>query len=379
MTSLIATAAFGLEAVVKREVSALGYTDIKTFDSKVEFTPPNIPEAIARSNLWLRSADRVLLKMGEFPATTFDGLFESTKALPWDEWIPVDGKFTVTGKSVRSGLFSVPDVQGIVKKAVVEKLKQKYKVSWFKETGAEYTIQVALLKDIATLTIDTTGAGNGLHKRGYRARATAAPLRETMAAALIDLARFDGFDKKGEPKPFLDPCCGSGTIPIEAAMKAKNIAPGLAKSFAAEKWPQVNASIWKEARQGAYAAIRTDFEPLIYAADIDPDAVELAQANAELAGVDDCIRFEVRPLNQTILPTGMGVAIINPPYGERLGQVKQAEALYAELGRLFNPTKWNVYVLTPDEFFETAYKKRARAKRKLFNGMIKTDLYQYFI
>ena len=372
MKTLTATAAFGLEAIVKREVSALGYTEIKCLDGKVEFTPPDIPEAIAESNIRLRSADRVLLKMGEFTAVTFDSLFEQTKALTWDEWIPVDGKFTVTGKSIRSGLFSVPDVQSIVKKAVVERLKQKYNVSWFTESGAEYTIQAAILKDVVTLTIDTTGAGQGLHKRGYRARATKAPLKETMAAALLDLARYNG------KKAFLDPCCGSGTLPIEAALIAKNIAPGLSRKFVSEKWEQVSAAVWKEARQAAYAAIRTDFEPVICAADIDPEAVELAKTNAELAGVDDCIHFETRPLAQTVLPAETGIAVINPPYGERLGQIKEAEALYADLGRIFNPTKWNVYVMTPDEFFETSYKKRARAKRKLFNGMIKTDLYQYF-
>ena len=372
MKSLIATAAFGLEAVVKKQVQDLGFKDIKCFDNKVEFTPQNLYEGIARANLWLRSADRVQLKLGEFPATTFDELFERAKALPWDEWIPVDGKFTVTGKSVRSGLFSVPDVQAIVKKAVVEKLKQKYKVSWFQESGAEYTIQVALLKDIATLTIDTTGVGNGLHKRGYRARATAAPMKETMASALIDLARYNG------RKTFLDPCCGSGTLPIEAALLAKNIAPGLSRNFVSEKWEQIPTSVWKEARSAAYAAMKVDFEPEIYAADIDPDAIELAKANAELAGVDDCIHFELRQAKDTVLPSDTGVAIINPPYGERLGQIKEAEKLYSELGNVFNPTKWNVYVITPDEFFESAYKKKARAKRKLFNGMIKTDYYQYF-
>lgn len=374
MLNLIATTAFGLEAVVKREVAALGFDEIKCLDGKVSFTPPEgkLHEAIARANLWLRSADRVLLKLGEFPATTFDSLFEQTKALPWEEWIPEDGKFTVTGKSVRSGLFSVPDVQSIVKKAVVEKLRQKYKVEWFKETGAEYTIQVSILKDISILTIDTTGAGNGLHKRGYRARATRAPMKETMAAALIELAHYNA------KKPLLDPCCGSGTLPIEAALMAKNVAPGLARKFAAERWAAFPQKIWKEARAAAYTAIKTDIEPNIHAADIDPAAVELAKANAELAGVYDCIVFENRPVSQTILPAETGTAIINPPYGERLGQIKEAEALYAELGRIFNPTKWNVYVITPDEFFETAYKKRARAKRKLFNGMIKTDYYQYF-
>ena len=372
MTSLIATAAFGLESVVKKQVQALGYTNIKCQDGKVEFTPPNLHEGIVRSNIWLRSADRVQLKFGEFTATTFDALFEATKALPWEEWIPVDGKFTVTGKSVRSGLFSVPDVQSIVKKAVVERLKQKYKISWFAETGASYTIQVSILKDIATLTIDTTGTGNGLHKRGYRAQANDAPMKETMAAALIDLSRFHS------KKVFMDPCCGSGTLPIEAAMLAKNIAPGLSRTFACESWAHIPKQVWKDVRAAAYAQIRTNFEPQIFASDIDPAAIEIAKANAELAGVDDCIQFEVLAAKDIVLPAETGVAIVNPPYGERLGEVKAAEQLYGELGQLFGSSKWGVYVITPDEFFELAYKKQARAKRKLFNGMIKTDLYQYF-
>ena len=375
MSTLIATAAFGLESIVKWEVANLGFTNITCIDRRVEFSPgegADLPAAIAQANLWLRSADRVLIKLGEFTAVTFDNLFEQVKALPWDLWIPKDGKFTVMGKSVQSGLFSTPDVQAITKKAVVEKLKQKYNVSWFAETGAEYTIRVSLLKDTATLTLDTTGVGRGLHKRGYRAKANEAPLKETMAAALIDIARY---------KPnqvFLDPCCGSGTLPIEAAMRAKNIAPGLSRSFACEGWPTVPARYWKEARAAAYAAIRVDTAPVIYASDISPEAIELAQANAELAGVDDCIRFEVKPVADIVLPAEKGISIINPPYGERLSDAKEAEALYAQLGRLFNPTGWAVYVLTPDEFFETAYKKKARAKRKLFNGMIKTDYYQYF-
>jgi len=375
MPTLIATAAFGLEAIVKWEVSNQGFADIKCFDGRVEFSPKentDLPSAITRANIWLRSADRVLIKMGEFPATTFDSLFEQVKALPWDEWIPKDGKFTVMGKSVQSGLFSTPDVQAITKKAVVEKLKQKYNVSWFAETGAEYTIRVSLHKDIAILTLDTTGVGRGLHKRGYRARANEAPLKETMAAALIDIARHK------PSQVFMDPCCGSGTLPIEAAMRAKNIAPGLARSFASEAWPTVQAHYWKATRTEAYAAIRTDVEPEIYGSDISADAIELAKANAELAGVDDCVRFEVKPAANVTLPAEKGVAIINPPYGERLSDAREAEQLYAELGRMFNHTNWAVYVLTPDEFFETAYKKKARAKRKLFNGMIKTDYYQFF-
>jgi len=372
MSTLIATAAFGLESVVKKQVQDLGYPITAVQDGRIEFAPPNIPEGIVRANIWLRSADRVQLKLAEFPATSFEELFEKTKALPWEDWIPIDGKFTVTGKSVRSGLFSVPDVQAITKKAVVEKLKQKYNISWFQESGAEYTIQVALLKDIATLTIDTTGTGNGLHKRGYREKSNDAPMKETMAAALIDLARYNG------KKTFLDPCCGSGTLPIEAALIAKNIAPGISRTFACERWEQIPKTVWKDARSAAFAAIKTEHEPQIFAADIDPAAIELAKANAELAGVDDCIHFELRAARDTVLPSETGVAIVNPPYGERLGQIKEAERLYAELGQVFNPTKWNVYVITPDEFFETAYKKKAKAKRKLFNGMIKTDYYQYF-
>ena len=374
-STLIATAAFGLESIVKWEVANLGFCNIKCFDGRVEFSPrqdTDLPDAIARANIWLRSADRVLIKMGEFPATTFDSLFEQVKALPWDEWIPKDGKFTVTGKSVQSGLFSTPDVQAITKKAVVEKLKLKYKVSWFAETGAEFTIRVSLHKDIAVLTLDTTGVGRGLHKRGYRARANEAPLKETMAAALIDIARHR------PDQVFLDPCCGSGTLPIEAAMRAKNIAPGLARSFASEAWPTVPARYWKATRTEAYSAIRTEVEPEIYGSDISPDAIELAQANAELAGVDDCIRFEVKPAANLVLPAEKGVSIVNPPYGERLSDAREAERLYAELGRIFSRTNWAVYVLTPDEFFETAYSKKARAKRKLFNGMIKTDYYQFF-
>ncbi|MCL2188747.1 MAG: class I SAM-dependent RNA methyltransferase [Defluviitaleaceae bacterium] len=375
MIKLIATAAFGLEAVVKREVTHLGFADITCIDGRVEFSPKNgesLEQAIVRANLWLRAADRVLMKVSEFSATSFDALFEQVKLCPWGTLIPADGKFTVTAKSVKSGLFSVPDVQKIVKKAVVEKMKERYNISWFEETGAEYTIQCALLKDTATLTIDTTGVGQGLHKRGYRARANDAPMKETMAAALIDLARYNG------KQCFLDPCCGSGTLPIEAALIARNIAPGLSRKFACEGWAQIDRSVWKEARAFAYSAIKTEAMPPIFAADKDPTVIELAKANAELAGVDDCITFETRHVADTVLPAVAGIALVNPPYGERLGQVKEAERLYGELGKVFNRTPWKVYVITPDEFFESAYNKKARAKRKLFNGMIKVDLYQYF-
>ena len=369
MYKFIATAAFGLEAAVKREAAKLGFADISVLDGRVGFNGGM--EAMAKANIHFRSADRIQLNMGEYKAASFDELFEGCKALPWDEWIPIDGKFTVTGKSVRSTLFSVPDIQSIVKKAVVEKLKLKYKIPHFEETGPAYTIQAALLKDVATLTIDTTGQGQGLHKRGYRPAQAKAPLKETMAASLIDFTYW----KRG--RIFMDPCCGSGTLPIEAALIAKNIAPGLTRTFACESWPQIDKNIWKDARSAAYSDILTDFDPEIYGSDIDPEAISIARYNAENAGVGDCIRFEVLPLDKITLPGEYGVAIINPPYGERLGKIKEVEGLYRDIGRVFNNKTWSVNVITPDEFFESSYGKRADAKRKLFNGNIKTDYYMY--
>jgi len=364
---LIATAAFGLEAVVKREVQALGFSDISVLDGRIDFTGD-----ICKANLWLRSADRVLLNMGQFKAFSFDELFEQTKALSWADWITKNGKFTVNAKSVRSTLFSLSDIQSIVKKAVVEKLKQTYPVEHFTEDGPEYTIQAAILKDLVTITIDTTGARMGLFKRGYRANSAGAPLKETMAAALISLSYW----RPG--RILLDPTCGSGTIAIEAALMAKNIAPGLSRSFASEKWPQISAGRWKEARRQAYSSIDMSAKPLIFASDIDGDAIALAQENAAEAGVDDCINFEHKPLNQLTLPGEYGVAISNPPYGERLSRLQEVEELYSDMGKLFSDPTWSVYVLTSDEFFESAYGKRANAKRKLFNGNIKVDYYQYF-
>ena len=364
--NLIATTAFGLEAVVKREVQALGFTDISVLDGRIDFSGD-----ICRANLWLRSADRVLLRMGTFNAHSFDELFEQTKALPWADWVTKNGKFTVLAKSVKSKLFSLSDIQSIVKKAVVDKLKQTYNVERFTEDGPEYTIQAAILRDTVTITIDTTGARMGLFKRGYRENSAGAPLKETMAAALISLSYW----KPG--RIMLDPTCGSGTIAIEAALMAKNIAPGLSRSFASEKWPQIPAHRWKDARKQAYSVMKTEAEPLIYASDIDAGAIALAQANATEAGVDDCINFEQKPLNQITLPGQYGVAISNPPYGERLGRLQEVHDLYADMGKLFSDPTWSVYVLTSDEFFESAYGKRADAKRKLFNGNIKVDYYQY--
>ena len=366
--NLIATTTFGLEAVVKRECQALGFENIKTSDGKVEFTGTEAD--IVKANMWLRCAGRVWVKMDTFKAVTFTELFDQTKALPWADWIPEDGKFTVVGKSVKSTLFSVSDCQAIVKKAVVEKLKQTYHTDWFDETGASYTIQVGILKDVVTLAIDTSGSG--LHMRGYRANALDAPLKETLASAMIQLSYWR------KNRILLDPFCGSGTIPIEAAMIARNIAPGIHRKFASEEWERIGKDLWKKARVEAYQAINYHVMPEIYGSDIDPDAIELAKANAEKAGVDDCITFEVKPCQEIVLPGKYGVMITNPPYGERIGELKEVENMYRALGGIMkeNPT-WSTYLITSMEYFESLFGRKADRKRKLFNGRIKTDYYQF--
>ncbi len=366
---IIATSTFGLESCIKREAQRLGFENIKAFDGKVEFDGDE--SDIAKANIWMRFPSKILIKVGEFKAVTFDSLFESVKALNWGDWIPVDGKFTVIGKSVKSTLHSVPDCQAIVKKAVVEKLKIKYNVDWFDETGADYTIQVALLNDIATITIDTTGAS--LHKRGYRQNAMDAPLKETLAAAMLDLSYWR------KNRILLDPMCGSGTIAIEAAMIARNIAPGLNRSFACEQWQRVGKDIFKAIRVEAYKAIDYNVNTIIYGSDIDPDAIELAKQNAEKAGVDDCITFEVKPLKDVTLMGDYGCMITNPPYGERIGELKIVEELYKTLGKIMATNQtWSSYVITSMEYFEKLFGKKADAKRKLFNGRIKTDYYQFY-
>ncbi|MBB6217247.1 putative N6-adenine-specific DNA methylase [Anaerosolibacter carboniphilus] len=366
---LIATATFGLEEMVKLEVKQLGYEDIKVENGKVSFTGDEA--AIPKTNLWLRTADRVLLKMGEFEARSFEELFQKTKAIPWEEWIPENGKFPVIGKSVKSQLFSVPDCQAIVKKAVVERLKSVYNVEWFQEDGPEYEIEVALLKDVVTLTIDTSGAG--LHKRGYREKANEAPLKETLAAAMVMISRWR------EDRVLIDPFCGSGTIAIEAALIGRNMAPGLERKFTAEAWPRVPEQLWKEARMEALKAIRQDVDIHILASDIDSKAVKIAEDNAYRAGVDDCITFKVQDMAKVESDGKYGYIICNPPYGERLGEKKEVERLYKRMGQAFSKLDtWSVYVITSDEQFEALYGKKASKKRKLYNGRIKVDYYQFF-
>jgi len=366
---LIATSTFGLESIVKNELIHLGYTDVQVSDGKVTFTGNE--EAIVRTNLWLRTADRVLLQIGEFEAYTFDELFEKTKTLPWEQWITEDAKFTVVGKSVKSKLYSVPDCQAIVKKAVVEKLKQKYHVEWFHETGPEYKIQVSILKDLVTLTIDTSGAG--LHKRGYRTKSVEAPLKETLAAALVQISYWN------KNRRLYDFFCGSGTIPIEAAMIGRNIAPGLGRSFACEAWPQINKEIWKKEKAKAFQAIDQNSQIKIFASDVDPNAIEIAKENAIEAGVDDCIYFEVKDAKKIKIEEPYGILISNPPYGERIGEEQEVAKLYRTLGNIFkNQDTWSVYILTSVKNFEKLYGKKADKKRKLYNGRIKVDFYQYF-
>ena len=366
---LIATATFGVEAVVKREIEELGYEIIKSEDAKITFGGDE--EAIVKSNLWLRCADRILLKMGEFEARTFEDLFQGTKALPWEEWITEDGKFTVNGSSVKSDLFSISDCQSIVKKAIVERLKQHYKTDWFKETGAEFPVKVTLLKDRATLTIDTSGVG--LHKRGYRVVDVKAPIKETLGAALVKLSFF----KAG--RLLVDPFCGSGTIAIEAAMIAKNIAPGLSRKFAAEGWPAIPKELWQKARKEAFESIDNEKEVRIIASDISKRAIEAAMENAEEAGVLDCIEFITMPVKDLVAKEEFGIIICNPPYGERIGERADLDEIYRDMGSFFklNPT-WSLYFLTSDKEFEKQFKRTpADRRRKLYNGRIEATYYQY--
>jgi putative N6-adenine-specific DNA methylase len=366
---LIATATFGLEAVVKREIISLGYKIIKSEDARITFLGDE--RAVCRSNLWLRCADRVLIQLGEFKALTFEELFQQTKALPWEEWIPMDGEIIVTGSSVKSQLHSVPDCQKIVKKAIVEKLKEIYSLEWFPETGANYTVKVRLLKDEVSITLDTSGVG--LHKRGYRVSDVEAPIKETLASALVQLS----FWKPG--RLLVDPLCGSGTIPIEAAMLGRNIAPGLSRNFVAEEWDVIPKELWKEERKKAFEAIDYDADVRIIGSDISKASIKSSKLNAIEAGVDDCIDFHVSPASNLRAPEEYGIIITNPPYGERIGKKDQIHKIYDAIRNFYieNPT-WSIYLVTSDKEFEKNFlEKPADRRRKLYNGRIEICYYQY--
>lgn len=365
---LIATTTFGLEAVAKRELIALGFEILKVEDGKITFS--STLEGIAIANLWVRTADRILLKVGEFEATTFDELFEKTKALPWTDWITEDGKFTVNGKSVKSTLFSISDCQAIVKKAVVEKMKTLYDVDQFPETGAAYTIQVALLKDIATLTIDTSGAG--LHKRGYRVSTVEAPIKETLAAALVLLSFWN------KDRVLYDPFCGSGTIPIEAAMIGRNIAPGLNRKFASMDWPKIEY-IWDTEIRRAKKAVSNQ-RLTIHASDVSARNLEAAKDNAYQAGVQDDITFLKSDFRDVEYPNNYEVIITNPPYGIRLSNAEAYELkqIYRNFGMLSKDLDTvSKYIITAFEGFENLFEAKASRVRVLYNGKLKTRYYQY--
>ena len=367
---LVVPCHFGLEAVTKREIYDLGYEITRVEDGRVTFEGDE--EAVCRANVFLRSAERVLLQVGRFHATTFDELFEGIKALPWEDYIPKDGRFWVTkASSIKSKLFSPSDIQSIAKKAMVERLKQSYHLDWFPEDGASYPVRIFLLKDEVMVTIDTSG--ESLHKRGYRLMTSKAPLTETLAAALIMLTPGK------RDRILVDPFCGSGTFPIEAAMMAANIAPGMNRSFTAQKWTNlIPAELWKETVQEAEEMIDKDVQVDIQGYDIDPEVVKAARENAKRAGVDHMIHFQQREVANLRHPKKYGFVITNPPYGERLEEKEDLPKLYEQIGTAFaGLDSWSLYMITSYEDTERYIGRKADKNRKTYNGMIKTYFYQF--
>ena len=367
---LVVPCHFGLEAVTKREIYDLGYEITRVEDGRVTFEGDE--EAVCRANVFLRSAERVLLQVGRFHATTFDELFEGIKALPWEDYIPKDGRFWVTkASSIKSKLFSPSDIQSIAKKAMVERLKQSYHLDWFPEDGASYPVRIFLLKDEVMVTIDTSG--ESLHKRGYRLMTSKAPLTETLAAALIMLTPWR------RDRILVDPFCGSGTFPIEAAMMAANIAPGMNRSFTAQKWTNlIPAELWKETVQEAEEMIDKDVQVDIQGYDIDPEVVKAARENAKRAGVDHMIHFQQREVANLRHPKKYGFVITNPPYGERLEEKEDLPKLYEQIGTAFaGLDSWSLYMITSYEDTERYIGRKADKNRKIYNGMIKTYFYQF--
>lgn len=366
----IAPCHFGLEAVLKKEIANLGYAVTKVEDGKVAFTGGS--SAICRSNIFLRTTERILLKVGSFKATTFDELFEKTKTLPWEQFIPSDGKFWVTkATSIKSKLFSPSDIQSIMKKAMVERLKSHYNTSWFKEDGAKFPVRVTIMKDEVTVGIDTSG--NSLHKRGYRLATVKAPITETLAAALIMLTPWN------KDRILADPFCGSGTFPIEAALIGANIAPGLNRSFIAEDWiHMIPKKEWYDAVNEAEDLIIRDLKMDIQGYDISNNAIKAAMENARNAGVDHLIHFQRRALAQFSHRKKYGFIITNPPYGKRLDGIDDISSLYSEIGKVYqNLDCWSMYLITAYEQAEKYIGKKATKNRKIYNGMVKTYFYQY--
>ena len=368
--TLVAPCFFGVEKMLAREIKNLGYEIIKTEDGR--FTYKTDEYGIATSNMYLRCAERVHLKVAEFEARSFDELFEETKRINWAKYIPFGAQFPISkASSIKSKLYSTPDIQSIVKKAVVESLKKSYlETGLLKEDKEKYPIYVFIHKDKVTLTIDTSGTA--LHKRGYRERANKAPIRETLAAAIMELVPW----RPG--RTLVDPMCGSGTLLIEAAMKGINMAPGMNREFISEKWRTMDKKIWWDVRREAYAQMNEEVDFKIYGYDIDEEALEIARENAEIAGVADYIEFRYGDATEFTSDEEYGFIVTNPPYGERLEDTDTVKMLYKQLGYAFRKLKnWSYYLITSYEDFENEFGQEATKRRKLYNGMLKSNLYQY--
>ncbi|MCI8281904.1 MAG: class I SAM-dependent RNA methyltransferase [Lachnospiraceae bacterium] len=367
---IIAPCHFGLESVLKREIYDLGYEILKVEDGRVTFEGDE--EALVRANVFLRTAERILLKAGEFRAESFDELFEGIREIPWEEFIPEDARFWVAkASSVKSKLFSPSDIQSIVKKAMVERMKESHHIQWFPETGADYPLRIFLMKDVVTVALDVTG--ESLHKRGYRTLVGKAPISETLASALIMLTPWR------EDRIFLDPFCGSGTFPIEAAMMAAHIAPGMKRKFTAMKWTNlIPAGLWQEAVEEAEEQVTLDIQVDIQGYDIDDAIVKAARENAKRAGVDHLIHFQQRPVSLLNHPKKYGFLVTNPPYGERMEEKAELPRLYQEIGQAIGRLdSWSAYLVTSYEDTERQIGRKADKNRKIYNGMLRTYFYQF--
>ncbi len=371
MIQLVATCLFGLEKLLGEEIDALGYHRLSTIDGRIVFEAPE--RGIATCNIRLRYAERVMILLSRFPARSFEDLFQGTKAVPWEDWVGREGAFPVKGHAIKSALFSVPDCQRVVKKAIADRLSSVYHISRLPESGVLYQIEFLILRDEAFLMIDTTGIT--LHKRGYRTQAGVAPLRETLAAAMVKLSR------PREGVLIVDPLCGSGTIAIEAALLTGRIAPGLSRGFSAERFGILSKEVWTEEREAARGEI-CPYPTRIYASDLDEQCIALARENAKRAGVADRIVFRVADVRSFCSPVfgARGTIVTNPPYGERLGDLKEARALAADMGAVFRTEipAWQLYIISSDEQFEQFFGRRANKVRKLYNGMIRCGFYQFF-
>lgn len=370
MMEIMAPCHFGLEAVLKREIFDIGYDIEKVEDGRVTFLGDE--EAVCLANVHLRTAERILIKVGSFKATSFEELFQGIESLPWEQYIPEEGKFWVTkATSVKSKLFSLTDIQSISKKAMVKRLGKVYNKEWFEEEGAEYPVRIFIMKDIVTVGLDTTGVP--LHKRGYRKLVSKAPLSETLAAGMISLSPWR------KDRILVDPFCGSGTILIEAAMMAAGIAPGMNRTFTAEKWTNIiPRELWKEVKAEAKANVDTNVKVDLQGYDIDPDMIRIAKENAVLAGVDGMIHFQRRDVADLSHAKKYGFVITNPPYGERLSEKEELKELYSTIGSVYrNLDDWSMFLITSFEEAEKYIGRKADKNRKIYNGMIKTYLYQY--